>query len=93
MKPCGDRGQACPGSAWNVCHHSTGEAAAGRPVKVLAQGPRGQEEEEACLGTAKGEAGLQGARREPGSDVSPNLGRVDGRLATTQKAWYLSPLL
>ena len=41
----------------------------------------------------KGEAGLQGARRETGSDVSPNLGRVDGRLATTQKVLCLSPLL
>lgn len=83
MKPCGDRVQACLSSAWNACHHSMGEAAVGRPVKVPTQGPRGQEEEEAWLGTAKGEAGLQGAIGGAGSDVSPNLGRVDGRLATT----------
>ena len=62
-------------------------------MKAPTQGQRGQEEEEARLGTAKGEVGLQGAIREAGNDVSLNLGRVDGRLAATQKAWCPSPLL
>lgn len=82
-----------PGSAWSLRHCSMGKATAGSSVKVPAQGPRGQEEEEAWLGTAKGEVGLQGARRQAGNDVILNLGRVDGRLAATQKAWCPSPLL
>lgn len=54
---------------------SMGKATAGSSVKVPAQGPRGQEEEEARLGTAVrcGLARSQKAGRK--CDVSLNLGK------------------